>query len=500
MASTALQRISRRAAAQHGMLLRPAPARCLRHYAQVGGVIDSFGCFGPTSQTLPPGIDDLVSQWALEMPTAVTLREIRDIGLDRKVRRKHGQFLHRELKIRFAQRVLELSSLPYGLPQRVGMRDVIRWYTEFVSDLEDAPEPVSGHQDEEFTNLLSRIFENHSEVIQAMAFGVQDLMREMGESYSIAQPEVDRALRRFFIARIGVRFLLQHHIESYRNRDGCSGILQLECSPLLVARKAAADSTALCRAHLGQAPQIIVTETTPGTFTYVPMHLHYMLLEVLKNACRAVVERHGHGFDDPLPPVRVQIVHGQDDLTLKISDEGGGFSRALQEDVWKFMWSTYQRSPWASLAKDSVLPRPSSGDSAANPLQRPHVQASGPSGILAGYGVGLSLSRLYAQYFGGDLRILTMDGYGTDVYLHLSRLGNHCENLPTVVRFSPSMRDSSFMDDSDGGKERFLISADEEKFLQQELLEFRRQGAEHLAGLSAEGVSTEKRASIDGPF
>ena len=50
--------------------------------------------------------------------------------------------------------------------------------------------------------------------------------------------------------------------------------------------------------------------------------------------------------------------------------------------------------------------------------------------VLAGYGYGLPLSRLYARYFGGDLQILSMEGYGTDAYLHISRLGNVQEPLP----------------------------------------------------------------------
>merc|ERR1740129_2632019 len=101
----------------------------------------------------------------------------------------------------------------------------------------------------------------------------------------------------------------------------------------------------LCRAHLGQAPHVIVQE--------VPMHLAYMLTEVLKNACRAVVERHGDGFDDELPPVRVQIVHGYEDVTVKISDEGGGISRTRMGNIWKFMYSTYKRSksPWQAATR-----------------------------------------------------------------------------------------------------------------------------------------------------
>lgn len=46
------------------------------------------------------------------------------------------------------------------------------------------------------------------------------------------------------------------------------------------------------------------------------------------------------------------------------------------------------------------------------------------------YGYGLPISRLYARYFGGDLAIISMEGYGTDAYLHLNRLGNVQEPLP----------------------------------------------------------------------
>jgi pyruvate dehydrogenase kinase 2/3/4 len=53
----------------------------------------------------------------------------------------------------------------------------------------------------------------------------------------------------------------------------------------------------------------------------------------------------------------------------------------------------------------------------------------GPA-VLAGYGYGLPVSRLYARYFGGDLQIISMEGYGTDAYLHLNRLGNVQEPLP----------------------------------------------------------------------
>jgi pyruvate dehydrogenase kinase 2/3/4 len=68
-----------------------------------------------------------------------------------------------------------------------------------------------------------------------------------------------------------------------------------------------------------------------------------------------------------------------------------------------------------------------------SPADSPLLDMDGASAgpvVLAGYGYGLPLSRLYARYFGGDLQVISMDGYGTDAYLHLNRLGNVQEPLP----------------------------------------------------------------------
>ena len=51
---------------------------------------------------------------------------------------------------------------------------------------------------------------------------------------------------------------------------------------------------------------------------------------------------------------------------------------------------------------------------------------------LAGYGVGLPLSRLYARYLGGALHLQSLPGVGTCAYLYLKRLETEArEELPT---------------------------------------------------------------------
>ena len=106
------------------------------------------------------------------------------------------------------------------------------------------------------------------------------------------------------------------------------------------------------------------------------------------------------------------IADGSEDVVIKISDEGGGIRRSHLPRIWSYLFTT------AAPAFDSGFSQFSStGDHNA---QLP----------LAGLGYGLPISRGYARYFGGDLNIMSMEGYGTDAFLHLNRIGDVAEPLP----------------------------------------------------------------------
>lgn len=92
-----------------------------------------------------------------------------------------------------------------------------------------------------------------------------------------------------------------------------------------------------------------------------------------------------------VPDVRVLVCKANDDLTIKVSDRGGGFSRTARDLVFKYSYTTASQ--------------PATGNNDEAPL--------------AGYGYGLPLSRLYARYFGGDLVLSSVEGYGTDAYIYL---------------------------------------------------------------------------------
>jgi pyruvate dehydrogenase kinase 2/3/4 len=174
---------------------------------------------------------------------------------------------------------------------------------------------------------------------------------------------------------------------------------------MLVARNASEDARAMCLREYGSAPDVNIYGDPDFTFPYVPSHLHLMVFELVKNSLRAVQERFMDS-DRDTPPIRIIVADGLEDVTIKISDEGGGIPRSGLPKIFTYLYSTADNS------------------------QIENYEGSDDGVIMAGYGCGLPISRLYARYFGGDLQIISMEGYGTDAYLHLSRLGDSLEPLP----------------------------------------------------------------------
>lgn len=76
----------------------------------------------------------------------------------------------------------------------------------------------------------------------------------------------------------------------------------------------------------------------PIRIVYVPSHLYHILFELFKNSMRAVMETHQDSGD--IPPIKVTIVKGKEDISVKISDRGGGIARSQVDQLFKYMYST----------------------------------------------------------------------------------------------------------------------------------------------------------------
>mmetsp|Transcript_578 Transcript_578/g.1011 ORF Transcript_578/g.1011 Transcript_578/m.1011 type:complete len:194 (+) Transcript_578:840-1421(+) len=184
------------------------------------------------------------------------------------------------------------------------------------------------------------------------------------------------------------------------------GMISMKASPYQIAQQAAQDASYICNRTHGDAPEVTIHGRSDLYFPYVSSHISYMLLELLKNSMRATIERHGV---DNIPPVKLVIADGEDneDVVIKVSDEGGGISRTNMERVWSYLYTTADPSIIENMLDDG------GGD----------IKDFDTNTPLAGLGYGLPIARNYARCFDGDLSIMSLEGYGTDSFIYLPRLG-----------------------------------------------------------------------------
>lgn len=221
--------------------------------------------------------------------------------------------------------------------------------------------------------------------------------------------EIHKFLDAFYMSRIGIRMLIGQHIALHEHEPGWVGCICESTSPAEVALAAIDSARHVCMRQYGEAPEVSLFGHTDLTIPFIPSHLHHILFEVLKNSMRAVCEF--HGIDNELPPIRIVIADAEqnEDVCIKISDEGGGIPRSQMHRIWSYMFTTADSNAFEMLDE---------------------VRDFGMDAPLAGLGYGLPISRLFARYFGGDLQVISMEGYGTDAYLHITRIGDAEEPLP----------------------------------------------------------------------
>ncbi|MQM22185.1 hypothetical protein Taro_055233 [Colocasia esculenta] len=340
-------------------------------------------------------------RWGGMRQTGVGLRYMMDFGsrpTDRNLLIS-AQFLHRELPIRIARRVVELDDLPFGLSDEPAILKVRDWYLDSFRDVRSFPEIKDISDELAFTEMIKMIKVRHNNVVPAVALGVQQLRKHLNPKLASCDlEEIHKFLDRFYMSRIGIRMLigeLLHPFSVWQHvalhdpdpQPGCVGQINTKMSPMSVAQAASEDARAVCMREYGDVPDVNIYGDPDFTFPYVPSHLHLMMFELVKNSLRAVQERYMK-YNKDAPPVRIIVADGIEDVTIKVSDEGGGIPRSGLPKIFTYLYST-----------------------AKNPLDEYDYRGNNAV-TMAGYGYGLPISRLYARYFGGDLQIISMEGYG----------------------------------------------------------------------------------------
>ncbi|KAK3555735.1 hypothetical protein QTP86_028982 [Hemibagrus guttatus] len=359
----------------------------------------------------------------------MSIKQFLDFGRENACEKTSYMFLRKELPVRLANTMREVTLLPGNLINQPSVQLVQSWYSQSFEELLDYENrsPEHPHTLNNFLDLLIQIRNRHSDVVPTMAQGVIEYKEKFGFDPFISS-NVQYFLDRFYTSRISFRMLINQHTLLFS--DGINhahpkhiGGIDPACNVVEVVRDAYETAKMLCEKYYMIAPALHIQEFNsknpdkPIQVVYVPSHLFHMLFELFKasalrlvtwsgvtlNSMRATVELHENNIAG-LPPVKVCVTLGKEDLSLKISDCGGGVPLRKIHRLFNYMYST-----------------------APTPTLNPSETAV----PLAGFGYGLPISRLYARYFQGDLCLYSIEGVGTHAVIYLKALSSESfERLP----------------------------------------------------------------------
>lgn len=354
-----------------------------------------------------------VDRFCKYSPSPLSMKQFLDFGSSNACEKTSFTFLRHELPVRLANIMKEINLLPDSLLSTPSVQQVQRWYSQSLLEL---MEFLDKNSDDfktlsDFTDVLINIRNRHNDVVPTMAQGVTEYKDAFGED-PVTSQNVQYFLNRFYMSRISIRMLINQHTLLFDGRTNPAhpkhiGSIDPNCDVVEVVKDAYESAKMLCEQYYLTSPDLVIQEFSGKKFqdvihiVYVPSHLYHMLFELFKNSMRATIEYHNASIS--LPPVEVMVALGQEDLTIKMSDKGGGVPLRKIECLFSYMYST--------------APTPVMGNSCNAPL--------------AGFGYGLPISRLYARYFQGDLHLFSSEGYGTDALIYLKALcTDSVERLP----------------------------------------------------------------------
>ncbi|KAH6718275.1 mitochondrial pyruvate dehydrogenase kinase-like protein [Leptodontidium sp. MPI-SDFR-AT-0119] len=354
------------------------------------------------------------------------------------------------LPIRLAHRIQALRNLPFIVVSNPNISTIYNNYLHSLSTLLPYnSKTISSLEDEiRFTSVLSDLVETHSHTIPTLARGFLECRKYINPD------EVTRFLDEHLRARIGTRLIAEQHIalhlSSQPHQDpkvkapeadpetSYIGVIDTALQPASIINSCGNFVSEICELKYGVRPTWIIDGEPGTTFAFVPVHLEYIITELLKNAFRATVES-GRSHEpivitiaaepesprggstasnqvrdisralDDNPPIR-PFEDPAPGVTIRIRDRGGGISPDVLPDIWSYSFTTF--------SDDDDLPGGGSMD-ALNALSG----AGGEGSSIAGLGYGLPLGRAYAEYFGGGIAVQSLYGWGCDVYLRLKGLG-----------------------------------------------------------------------------
>lgn len=364
------------------------------------------------------------------------------------------------LPSRLAHRIQALRNLPFIVVANPHVSKIYNNYLHSLSTLEPFyKKPIETIEEEiKFTDAMADLVRTHSNTIPTLAQGFLQCRKY------IEPAEVTRFLDQHLRARIGTRLVAEQHLALHMASTGEAathppdpshvGVIDLALRPADVVRQCEGFVAEVCELKYGVRPSLVIDGEVDAEFAHIPMHLEYIITELLKNAMRATIESGNEreaievtiasapdvsttkldslrklsvteanafdfsqeGLDEycSSPDVDVGPLNAAAPcITLRIRDRGGGIPPEALPNIWSYSFTTFDHEEAIEAADET------GGSAGLNAISNSGTNQSS----IAGLGYGLPLGRAYAEYFGGGIAVQSMYGWGTDVYLTLQGIG-----------------------------------------------------------------------------
>lgn len=344
---------------------------------------------------------------------------------------------------RLAHRLREMQRLPYVVVTNPRLSAVYELYYKSFESFRRFPVIRTVEANDEFCKVIAENLKEHLSVIPNLVVGVL-------ECQELVSPDtMDNFIQAMLRARISRRVIAEQHLaltETFNSpwhvpqpssENEFVGEVLLRCNAKELIERCGRVTRDMCKTSAGDdpaIPEIRIQGHTTATFPYVLSHLEYIIGELLRNSIQAVMAKY-KDTQQPPPPIDVLICEAPQNVVIRISDQGGGIPR----EIMPFLWS-FNKGPRSVSRLQNFRDVPTLAGimqevrTAGDLTTKDQVRDSSLSTLTSRppdfrLGMGLPMSRVYAEYWAGGLELHSLAGYGVDAFLQISKLGNQNEQL-----------------------------------------------------------------------
>ncbi|KAH8654048.1 pyruvate dehydrogenase kinase [Tricladium varicosporioides] len=411
-----------------------------------------------------------LDQWVAKEARPISLRQLMVFGRTLTDARliSSANYVRTELPTRLAHRIRDMQTLPYVVVTNPHISQVYELYYKAFETLRKVPEIKTLEDNGRFCEKISHTLHEHLTVIPKLAMGVL-------ECRNLMRPEdMDRFMNTILRSRISRRVIAEQHLalsetfhspfhfpESQSPEAEFVGEVLVKCNAKEIVSRCGEEIASLVSAAYGPStllPAIHLSGHLHATFPYILSHIEYIIGELLRNSIQAVVEKQKiSGHKGRPAPIEVTVCEAAQHVIIRVSDQGGGIPRDILPHIWSFskgsrsgellenlekvpkMAATLQElknhNPKLSTAHASATLDPATHAAASKLSETNRAVHDSSLASLSSrppnlrLGMGLPLSRVYAEYWAGSLELHSLEGYGVDAFLQISKLGNKNEQL-----------------------------------------------------------------------